>query len=59
LAADLVRLHVDVIVAGGTERVAGAQQATQTIAIVVTRVGDPAQYGWSSKINIYLFISEI
>ena len=41
LAADLVRLKVDVIVVGGLPGVSAAKGATTTIPIVMTSVGDP------------------
>jgi putative tryptophan/tyrosine transport system substrate-binding protein len=40
LAADLVRLHVDVMVVAGTSTTAAAKQATSTIPIVVRSAGD-------------------
>lgn len=45
LAAELVRLKVDVIVAGTTAAVRAAQQATRTIPIVMAAVGDPVGSG--------------
>ncbi len=46
LAAELVRLKVDVIVAsGGAPVVQAAQHATTTIPIVMTSVGDPVAAG--------------
>jgi putative ABC transport system substrate-binding protein len=41
LAAELVRLNVDVIVTGGSPATSAAQKATRTIPIVMTLVGDP------------------
>ncbi len=41
LAAELVRLKVDVIVTTGSPATHAAQQATRTIPIVMTVVGDP------------------
>ena len=41
LAADLVRLNVDVIVAATTPSVRAAQRSTKTIPIVMVSVGDP------------------
>jgi len=41
LAAELVRLKVDVIVAGGAQSVSAAQKATTTIPIVMGSVNDP------------------
>jgi len=45
LAADLVRLKVDIIVAAGTSDGLAAKSATRTIPIVVTTVGDPVAIG--------------
>ena len=45
LAAELVSLHVDVLVTEGSEGVQAAQHATQTIPIVMRSVGDPVQRG--------------
>jgi ABC-type uncharacterized transport system substrate-binding protein len=45
LAAELVRLKVDVIVARGTRSVRAAKQATSTIPIVVPIVADPVGDG--------------
>jgi len=46
LAAELVQLKVDIIVAAGGEPTArAAKQATQTIPIVMTNVGDPVVTG--------------
>jgi len=45
LAADLVRLKVDVIVAAGRPAVTAAKQATTTIPIVMPVAGDPARVG--------------
>jgi ABC-type uncharacterized transport system substrate-binding protein len=45
LAADLVRLKVDVIVAPATQNVLVAKQATRTIPIVMTGAGDPVGNG--------------
>src|SRR4029450_13640367 len=46
LAADLVALKVDVIVVGGgTRPTLAAMQATRTIPIVFTGVGDPVESG--------------
>jgi putative tryptophan/tyrosine transport system substrate-binding protein len=41
LAAELVRLQVEVIVAGGSAAIRAAQQATRTIPIVMASSGDP------------------
>jgi putative tryptophan/tyrosine transport system substrate-binding protein len=45
LAAELVRLKVDVIVAGGTPAPLAAKQATSTIPIVMAAAGDPVRTG--------------
>jgi putative ABC transport system substrate-binding protein len=45
LAAELVRLKVDVIVAGPTPPVLAAKNATRTIPIVMTPIGDPVRLG--------------
>src|SRR5688572_23186971 len=41
LAADLVRLKVDLIVVASTQPVIAAKSATTTIPIVMTNAGDP------------------
>lgn len=45
LAAELVRLHPDVIVTQGTPPVIAAKQATSTIPIVMAAAGDPLGTG--------------
>jgi len=45
LAAELVRLRVDVIMAGPTPLAVAAKNATGTIPIVVAGVGDPVELG--------------
>jgi putative ABC transport system substrate-binding protein len=45
LAAELVRLRVDVLVASLPQRVAAAKKATTTIPIVMVNVGDPVEIG--------------
>ena len=45
LAADLVRLKVDLIVASGTPSSLAAKSATTTIPIVITNAGDPVGSG--------------
>jgi putative tryptophan/tyrosine transport system substrate-binding protein len=45
LAAELVRLKVDVIVTGGATAIGAAKQATTTIPIVMAAVGDPVRTG--------------
>jgi ABC-type uncharacterized transport system substrate-binding protein len=46
LAADLVRLKVNLIVASGTPSAFAAKKATTTIPIVVANVGDPVGSVW-------------
>ena len=45
LAADLVRLKVDLIVVSGTPSALAAKRATSTIPIVMTNVADPVGSG--------------
>ena len=45
LAADLVRLKVDLIVVSGTPPALAAKKATTTIPIVMTNTGDPVGSG--------------
>jgi putative ABC transport system substrate-binding protein len=45
LAAELVRLKVDLIVSGGTQGVTAAKNATETIPIVMITVRDPVGTG--------------
>ena len=47
LAAELVSLKPDLIVAHGTAQVRAAKQATSTIPIVMVGVIDPVGRGWS------------
>jgi putative ABC transport system substrate-binding protein len=44
LAAELVRLKVDAILTGGSPGTRAAQQATRTIPLVMTLVGDPSEF---------------
>jgi putative ABC transport system substrate-binding protein len=46
LAAELVRLKVDVIVAVASGAIGAAQKATSTIPIVMTTTGDPVGSGF-------------
>jgi putative ABC transport system substrate-binding protein len=46
LAAELVQLGVDVIVAGDSRAIPAAKQATDTIPIVMTVSGDPVRGGF-------------
>jgi putative ABC transport system substrate-binding protein len=50
MAAELVGLNVDVIVTGGTPPTRAAQQATRTIPIVMTIVGDPIGAGFIASL---------
>jgi putative ABC transport system substrate-binding protein len=50
LAAELVRLPVDVIVAGSAPAARAAQQATTTIPIVIVTLTDPVQAGFVSNL---------
>jgi len=50
LAADLVRLKVDVIVAASPPATEAAKQATSTIPIVFTVVGDPVAAGFVASL---------
>jgi putative ABC transport system substrate-binding protein len=50
LAAELVRLKVDVIVATGTPAVRAAHQATSTVPIVMTVAGDPVLDGFAASL---------
>src|SRR5437016_6541514 len=50
LAAELVQMKVDVIVAGATPAIQAAQRATSTIPIVMVRVGDPVGSGFVASL---------
>jgi putative ABC transport system substrate-binding protein len=50
LAAELVELKVDVIVATGSPSTRAAQRATRTIPIVMTVVGDPIEAGFVTSL---------
>jgi putative ABC transport system substrate-binding protein len=50
LAAELVRLRVDVIVTGSNVRLAAVQRATATIPIVFVAVGDPVGAGFIASL---------
>src|SRR5262245_32963014 len=50
LADELVRLRVDVIVAGSTEGANVAKRATSTIHIVMANVADPVGFGLVSSL---------
>jgi putative ABC transport system substrate-binding protein len=51
LAAELVRLNCDVIVAPDEVRVNALRQATQTIPIVFWAVGDPVAVGYAASLR--------
>jgi hypothetical protein len=58
LAAELVRLNVEVIVAVGTLGPLAAKRATSTIPIVMTAAGDPLASGlvateWGSVVSLH------
>jgi ABC-type uncharacterized transport system substrate-binding protein len=50
LAADLVRLKVDLIVVSGTPQALAAKKATTTIPIVVTTASDPVGEGLAASL---------
>ena len=50
LAAELVRLKVDVIVTGGTPAIRAVQHATKIIPIVMAIVGDPVAQGFVASL---------
>jgi ABC-type uncharacterized transport system substrate-binding protein len=50
LAAELVRLKVDVIVSGGNSSTQAAKKATNTIAIVMTQSSDPVASGFVASL---------
>ncbi len=50
LAAELVRLQVDVIVAGGVAAIRAAQHATHTIPIVMSGTSDPVAQGFVASL---------
>jgi putative ABC transport system substrate-binding protein len=50
LAAELVQLKVDVIVAGGPAPLEAARKATTTIPIVVVGGSDPIRSGWATNL---------
>src|SRR5436853_6454837 len=50
LAAELVRLKVDVIVTGGSPATRSAREATVTIPIVMTQDGDPVGSGFVASL---------
>jgi putative tryptophan/tyrosine transport system substrate-binding protein len=50
LAAELVRLNVNIIVAAGPNAIQAAKQATATIPIVMAAVGDPVATGFVASL---------
>src|SRR5262249_53119518 len=50
LVAELVRLKVDIIVTGGPAATRAAKEATTTISIVMTQVGDPVANGFVASL---------
>jgi putative ABC transport system substrate-binding protein len=50
LAADLVKANVDFILASSTQAIHAAQQATKTIPIIMTTVGDPVEPGFVASL---------
>ena len=50
LAADLVRVKVDVILGAGAPAVSAAQKATTTIPIVIGTAGDPVGTGFARSL---------
>jgi putative ABC transport system substrate-binding protein len=50
LAAELVHLKPDVIVAAGTQAIRTVKQATRTIPIVIGQVGDPVKLGFVASL---------
>ncbi len=50
LAAELVRLKVDIIITGGAPAARAAKEATGTIPIVMTQVGDPVGSGFVASL---------
>ncbi|HSF32236.1 MAG TPA: ABC transporter substrate binding protein [Candidatus Tectomicrobia bacterium] len=50
LAAELLQLPVDVLVAGGPPAIRAAQQVTRTIPIVMAGGGDPVAAGWIASL---------
>ena len=50
LATELVRLKVDVIVTSASQETRAAKEATNTIPIVMTNVGDPVETGFVASL---------
>jgi putative ABC transport system substrate-binding protein len=51
LAQELVRLHPDIILTGGTPTTAAVQRETPTIPIVFASVGDPVAGSIVARLN--------
>ena len=51
LAAELVRLNVDVILTAGTPGIRAAKNATTTIPIVMVTSGDPVAFGFVASLS--------
>jgi ABC-type uncharacterized transport system substrate-binding protein len=51
LAAELVRLKVNVIVSGTEQGIRAAQKATKTIPIVIAATGDPVESGFVTSLT--------
>jgi putative ABC transport system substrate-binding protein len=51
LANELVRLGVEIIVAGGTASAQAAKNATTTIPVVMTNVSDPVALGFAANLS--------
>ena len=49
-AAELVRLNVDVILAGGPSTLEAARKATRSIPIVTISGSDPVEAGWAESL---------
>ena len=50
LAADLIRLNVDVILTAGTPAIRAAKNATTTIPIIMVSSGDPVAFGFVASL---------
>jgi putative ABC transport system substrate-binding protein len=50
LAAELVKLNVDLIIAAGDPAIAAARRTTSTIPIVMVAAGDPVGGGWVASL---------
>jgi len=56
LVNELVRLPVDVIVAGPAPAAVAAKKATTTISIVITLGADPFAFGLTSRPRLHLTV---